>query len=188
MSTPESDFKWYVVQCFTGREKSVKDRILEKVKELGLGHKISEVLVDLETVTEMRRGSKVTREVVRSPGYIYVQAIYDEEVKNTVTDVQDCIRFLNNERDHSAPKPVRPEQMKRILNAVQDNEEIAEKGGVVSIPFKVGQSVKVTRGSFKDFEGVVDEVFQNSMRLKVLVNIFGRNTPVEVDVEEVESI
>jgi len=188
MSSENSDFQWYVVQCFTGREKSVKERILEKVKEIGLEYKVEDVLIDLETVTEMRRGAKVTREVVRSPGYIYVKAIYDEEVKNIITDVQDCIRFLNNERDNSAPKPVRKEQMQRILNAVSDNEEIAEKGGVVTIPFKVGQSVKVTQGSFKDFEGVVDEIFPNALRMKVLVNIFGRNTPVEVDVTEVESI
>lgn len=188
MSDPSSDFHWYVVQCFTGRERSVRDRIIERVQELDLGHKISEVLVDLETVTEMKKGSKVTKEVVRSPGYIYVKAVYDEEVKNAVTDVQDCIRFLSNVRDGSAPRPVRPEQMQRILNAVQDNEEIAEKGGVMTIPFKVGQNVRVIEGSFKDFEGVVDEIFPNALRIKVLVNIFGRNTPVEVDLNEVESL
>lgn len=184
--TEESPYDWYVVRCFSSHEKKVKEYLEREIEERGLEHKIREIMIPTETVVEIRSGKKRTREKNFIPGYMLVEAIYDEEVNNLVQNAPSCLGFLKS-RNEVIPKPLKKSEVDRILGRVMDSQEMMEKGGVVDIPYKEGDLVKVIDGPFKDFDGTVQEVNTDKLKLRVLVSIFGRKTPVEVDLNQVES-
>lgn len=184
MST--EDHKWYVVRCFSGHEKKVREFISQEAVETGLDEKISEILVPTETVVEIRGGKKKTREKNFFPGYILVHAIYDDSVNNLISNAPSVIGFLKGDKDNKKPTPLRKDEVDRILGHVSHNKEMAASGGLIEIPFKVGDIIKVIDGPFKDFDGTVEEIYPDKLKLRVLVSIFGRKTPVEVDVNQVE--
>lgn len=180
-------YDWYVVRCFSGHERKVKEFLTEEIEERGLEYKIKEILIPTETVIEIRSGKKRTREKNFFPGYMLVYARYDEEVNNLIQSAPSSIGFLKGGRSDTVPTPITKREADRILGRVHDNQEMAEKGGVVDIPYKEGDLVKVTSGPFKEFDGTVEEVLPEKLKLRVLVSIFGRKTPVEVDLNQVES-
>jgi transcription termination/antitermination protein NusG len=184
--TEESPYDWYVVRCFSSHEKKVKEYLEREIEEQGLEDKIREIMIPTETVVEIRSGKKRTREKNFIPGYMLVEAIYDEEVNNLVQNAPSCLGFLKS-RNEVIPKPLKKSEVDRILGRVMDSQEMMEKGGVVDIPYKEGDLVKVIDGPFKDFDGTVQEVNTDKLKLRVLVSIFGRKTPVEVDLNQVES-
>ncbi|HKK10785.1 MAG TPA: transcription termination/antitermination protein NusG [Bacteroidales bacterium] len=184
--TEESPYDWYVVRCFSSHEKKVKEYLEREIEERGLEDKIREIMIPTETVVEIRSGKKRTREKNFIPGYMLVEAIYDEEVNNLVQNAPSCLGFLKS-RNEVIPKPLKKSEVDRILGRVMDSQEMMEKGGVVDIPYKEGDLVKVIDGPFKDFDGTVQEVNTDKLKLRVLVSIFGRKTPVEVDLNQVES-
>lgn len=186
MSSDES-FDWYVVRCFSSHEKKVKEYLLREMKEQGLEHKIEEILIPTETIVEIRGGKKKTKEKNFFPGYMLVKTRYDEEVNNLVQSAPSCIGFLKAGKNDVVPTPIKEREVERILGRVLDNKEMAEQGGVIDIPYKEGDIVKVIDGPFKEFDGTVQEVFPDKLKLRVLVSIFGRKTPVEVDLNQVES-
>lgn len=180
-------FEWYVVRCFSGHERKVKEYLMEEIAEQGLDHKIKEIVIPTETVIEIKSGKKRTKEKNFIPGYMLVNARYDEEVNNLIQSAPSSIGFLKGGRSDTVPTPITKREVDRIFGRVQDNQELAEKGGVVDVPYKEGDLVKVTSGPFKEFDGTVDEVYPEKLKLRVLVSIFGRITPVEVDLNQVES-
>lgn len=183
--TQDNEHKWYVVRCFTSHEKKVK-RYLEREIELqDLQDKISEILIPTETIVEIRSGKKRTREKNFFPGYILLKTIYDEEVNNLIQGAPSTIGFLKG-KNEVRPSPLRKSEVDRILGRVHNNEEMMEQGGVVEIPYDEGDLVKVIDGPFKDFDGTIQEINTDKLKLRVLVSIFGRKTPVEVDVNQVE--
>lgn len=184
--TTVNDKKWYVVRCFSGHEKKVKEYLDTEIVEQGLDHKISEVLIPTETVVEIRSGKKKTREKNFFPGYILVEANFDDVVNQLISNAPSVLGFLKNEKGSKIPTPLRKEEVDRILGRVSQNREIAEAGGLVEIPYREGDLVKVVDGPFKNFDGTVQEVYPDKLKLRVLVSIFGRKTPVEVDVNQVE--
>lgn len=184
--TEESPYDWYVVRCFSSHEKKVKEYLEREIEEQGLEDKIREIMIPTETVVEIRSGKKRTREKNFIPGYMLVEAIYDEEINNLVQNAPSCLGFLKS-RNEVIPKPLKKSEVDRILGRVMDSQEMMEKGGVVDIPYKEGDLVKVIDGPFKDFDGTVQEVNTDKLKLRVLVSIFGRKTPVEVDLNQVES-
>ncbi|NBB75740.1 MAG: transcription termination/antitermination factor NusG [Bacteroidetes bacterium] len=184
--TEESPYDWYVVRCFSSHEKKVKEYLEREIEERGLEDKIREIMIPTETVVEIRSGKKRTREKNFIPGYMLIEAIYDEEVNNLVQNAPSCLGFLKS-RNEVIPKPLKKSEVDRILGRVMDSQEMMEKGGVVDIPYKEGDLVKVIDGPFKDFDGTVQEVNTDKLKLRVLVSIFGRKTPVEVDLNQVES-
>ncbi len=186
MSSDES-FQWYVVRCFSSHEKKVKEYLIREMEEQGLEHKIEEILIPTETIVEIRGGKKKTKEKNFFPGYMLVKTRYDEEVNNLVQSAPSCIGFLKAGKNDVVPTPIKEREVERILGRVLDNKEIAEQGGVIDIPYKEGDIVKVIDGPFKEFDGTVQEVFPDKLKLRVLVSIFGRKTPVEVDLNQVES-
>lgn len=175
---------WYVVRCFSSHERKVKEFLDREIEELGLGDKIKEVLVPTETVIEIRAGKKKTREKNFFPGYILVNAHYDEEVNNLIQEAPSCLGFLKIGKTQKVPEPIKKHELNRILGRVKDG---TEENANVDIPFAEGDLVKVISGPFKDFDGTVQEVNTEKLKLRVLVSIFGRRTPVEVDVNQVES-
>lgn len=186
MSSDES-FDWYVVRCFSSHENKVKEFLIREMEEQGLEHKIEEILIPTETIVEIRGGKKKTKEKNFFPGYMLVKTRYDEEVNNLVQSAPSCIGFLKAGKNDVVPTPIKEREVERILGRVLDNKEIAEQGGVIDIPYKEGDIVKVIDGPFKEFDGTVQEVFPDKLKLRVLVSIFGRKTPVEVDLNQVES-
>ncbi len=182
----DSTYNWYVVRCFSGHEKKVKEYLQREITLEGLEDKIREILIPTETVVEIRSGKKRTREKNFFPGYMLVETIYDESVNDVISNAPSVIGFLKNDKNEKRPTPLKEAEVNRILGRVSHNREVAATGGLVEIPFKVGDLVKVIDGPFKDFDGSVEEVYPDKLKLRVLVSIFGRKTPVEVDVNQVE--
>lgn len=183
----ENGFDWYVVRCFSGHERKVKEFLVREIEEHDLSHKVKEILIPTETIVEIRSGKKKTKEKNFFPGYMLVKTIYDEEVNNLMQSAPSCIGFLKAGRNDTVPTPIKKREVDRILGRVYDNKEMAEKGGVIDIPYKEGDLIKVIDGPFKEFDGTVQEVLPDKLKLRVLVSIFGRKTPVEVDLNQVES-
>ena len=180
------EYRWYVVRCLSGHEKKVKEYLEREIPLQGLDDKITEILIPTETVVEVRSGKKKTREKNFFPGYILVETIYDESVNNLIQNAPSTLGFLKSNTDDKEPTPLREKEVEQILGRVRDNKEMMEGGGLVEIPFNEGDVVKVVDGPFKDFDGTVQEVNHEKLKLLVLVSIFGRKTPVEVDVNQVE--
>jgi len=180
-------FDWYVVRCFSSHEKKVKEFLLREIEDLELEHKIDQILIPTETIVEIRSGKKRTKEKNFFPGYILLKTKYDQEVNNLVQSAPSCLGFLKAGKNDPHPTPLKQSEVERILGRVLDNQELVEQGGVVDIPYKEGDIVKVIDGPFKEFDGTVQEVLTDKLKLRVLVSIFGRKTPVEVDLNQVES-
>ncbi|MBO6523397.1 MAG: transcription termination/antitermination protein NusG [Balneolaceae bacterium] len=179
----ELEHGWYVVRCFSSHEKKVKEFLDREIEDQDLGDKIIDVLVPTETVVEIRGGKKRTREKNFFPGYILVNTHYDEEVNNLIQSAPSCLGFLKGKTD-TVPSPLKKHEVQRIIGRVQ---EAGDELRNVEIPYSEGDLVKVISGPFKDFDGTVQEVNPEKLKLRVLVSIFGRRTPVEVDVNQVES-
>ena len=179
----ELEHGWYVVRCFSSHEKKVKEFLDREIEDQDLGDKIIDVLVPTETVVEIRGGKKRTREKNFFPGYILINTHYDEEVNNLIQSAPSCLGFLKGKND-VVPSPLKKHEVQRIIGRVQ---EAGDETRNVEIPYSEGDLVKVIAGPFKDFDGTVQEVNLEKLKLRVLVSIFGRRTPVEVDVNQVES-
>lgn len=174
--------EWYVVRAVSGQEKKVKQYIESEINRLGLQDHIFQVLIPTEKVFEMRNGKKRVREKNFLPGYMLVEAIITPEVISSVKDVPSVIGFLGAKKG-GPPIPLRPVELNRILGKV---DEVNEQGEMPEEPFIKGEPVKVMAGPFNGFDGVIDEVYEDKKKLKVVVKIFGRNTPVELNYFQVE--
>ena len=172
--------KWYVLRTFSGHEKKVKQYLEREVERLELEDKLSEIMIPTETVFEMRGGKKRTREKTFFPGYILIHALLDNELQHVINGLPSVIGFLGA-GDH--PTPLRPDEVNRILGKI---DEAREAGEQPEIPFKSGDAVKVIDGPFNNFTGMVEEVYPDKMKVKVMVSIFGRKTPLELDYLQVE--
>ncbi len=176
----ESIRKWYVLRTFSGHEKKVKQYLEREIERLGLDDKVTEIMIPTETVFEMRRGKKRTREKTFFPGYILINAVMDNELQHVVSGLPSVVGFLGAGDE---PTPLRPDEVDRILGRVDEAREMGEQP---EIPFKNGDAVKVIDGPFNNFTGFVDEVYPDKMKVKVMVSIFGRKTPLELDYLQVE--
>ena len=176
---------WYVVRCFSGHEKKVKEYLHREIELQGLQDKIKEILIPSETVIEIRSGKKRTREKNFFPGYIILETIFDDSVNNLVSNAPSVIGFLKNDKSSARPTPLKQDEVDRILGRSAKSQD-TDGASLVEIPFKKGDLVKVIDGPFKDFDGTVEEIYPDKLKLRVLVSIFGRRTPVEVDVNQVD--
>ena len=165
---------WYVLRVFTGQETPVKTYIEQESKRLGLQDHVGEVLIPSETVIEMRDGKKKVKNRVFYPGYILVDMNLNPDTRHMISNTPNVIGFAGNPKD---PQPLRSDEVNRVLGRVEE-----KRGQVtVDIPFQVDDKVKISDGPFKDFIGSIKEINHEKRKLKVLVSIFGRSTPVEVD-------
>jgi len=176
------DRKWYVVRSISGKEKKVKDFIELEISRAGLGDYVSQVLIPTEKVYQIRNGKKVSKERSFFPGYILVEAALIGEVHHTIKGINNVIGFLGAEKGGD-PVPLRMSEVNRILGKV---DELADSNEELNIPFIVGESVKVIDGPFNNFTGVIEEINEEKKKLKVMVKIFGRKTPLELSYMQVE--
>ncbi len=172
--------KWYVLRTFSGHEKKVKEYLESEVERLEMEAKLGQILIPTETVFEMRGGKKKTREKTFFPGYILIEAIVDPYLKEVIASAPSTLGFLGA---GGQPAPLRPDEVNRILGKM---DETAAAGEQPEIPFKEGDPVKVVDGPFNNFTGLVEEVYPDKMKVRVMVSIFGRKTPLEMDYLQVE--
>jgi transcriptional antiterminator NusG len=181
-----SDLKWYVIRVISGQEKKVKSYLENEIARQGLGEYIPQVLIPSEKVYEMRNGKKRIRERNFFPGYVLISAdLSHGEAMHMVVSIPGVIGFLGNNSASASKTPValRQSEINRILGKVDEAEDMEEKFDTTYI---VGESVKVMDGPFSGFTGTVEEVFDEKKKLNVMVKIFGRNTPVELNYMQVE--
>ena len=170
--------RWYSVSVLSNFEKRVAEQIRQAVTDAGLEEEIEEVLVPTEEVLEVRRGKKVTSERRFMPGYVLVRMEMTNRGYHLISTINRVTGFLGPQ---GKPMPMRDEEVNQILNRVQEGEAAPRS----LIRFEVGEQVKVTDGPFEGFSGMVEEVDEDASRLKVMVSIFGRATPVELEFTQV---
>ncbi len=181
MEQASSDFKWYVVRAITGQEKKVKAMIESELAFEKLSDFVPQILIPTQRVYEIKKGKKTSREKSYFPGYIMINANLVGEVQPTIKSINGVVGFLGDEEGN--PIPMRQAEINRILGQV---DEANESGESMVEPFIVGEMVKVNDGPFSGFNGVIEEVNEEKKKLKVMVKIFGRKTPLELNYVQVE--
>jgi transcription termination/antitermination protein NusG len=173
------DKRWYVLRTYSGHEAKVKTYLETEIARIGLQEKISNVLIPSEKVFEIKDGKKKSRLKNFFPGYILVEAVLDKESTHLILEAPSVMGFVP---DKNNPAPLQPEEVRRLIGKMEQKEETQ----LLDVPFHVGEPVKVTEGPFNNFNGFVQEVNPEKLKVKVMVSIFGRKTPIELDFSQVE--
>lgn len=176
----EGELAWYVIHVFTGQEEKIRSFLMEEVKRLKLDDQVTQVLIPKEDVVEMRDGKKKTKTRVFFPGYMLVEMTINKATEHLIMNTPQVINFVGPK---NRPQPLRRSEVDRILGHV----DRAAGAQVVEVPFVVGDSIKVIDGPFKDFSGVVRDINVEKRKVKVMVSIFGRSTPIELDFLQVST-
>jgi transcriptional antiterminator NusG len=171
---------WFVIHVFTGQEEKIKSFLLEEVKRLHLEDQITQVLIPKEEVIEMRDGKKKSKTRVFFPGYMLVEMQLNKATEHLILNTPQVINFVGPK---NKPQALRKHEVERILGHV--DRSVGTQ--VVEVPFVVGDSIKVIDGPFKDFTGVVRDISLEKRKVKVMVSIFGRSTPIELDFLQVST-
>jgi transcriptional antiterminator NusG len=172
--------KWYVVRAISGKEKKVKEYLENEINRLNLQDYISQILIPTEKVYQIRKGKKISKERNYFPGYVLIEADLSGEIQHIIRNIPNVLGFLGT---RGKAEPLRPAEIKRILGKV---DELAEQGEGINIPFIVGETVTVTDGPFSSFSGIIEEIDEEKKKLRVMVKIFGRKTPLELGFLQVE--
>ncbi len=175
----EKFYRWYIVHTYSGYEDRVKKSILERAKAKGLDDRIEEIIIPTREVVELKKGKRVQSQKKVFPGYILIKMILDDDTWYLVKRTPWVTGFVGTGRK---PTPIPESEVEEIL------ERISSKRAEGTEEFVKGDYVKVIDGPFENFTGVVDEVYPDKQKLRVLVSIFGRSTPVELDYLQVEKL
>ena len=186
-----SETHWYILRAVSGQEKKVKGYLEKEISIQHLQEYILQVLTPSEKVYQMRKSKdgktkKIAIERNFFPGYVLVQAnIANGEILHTIRNVPGVLGFLavDGENPNEMPRPMRESEITRILGKVADTDEYEVKH---ELSFMEGEKVKVVDGPFSGFSAVVEEVYEDKKKMRVIVTIFGRNTPVELNFGQVE--
>lgn len=179
-----SDLKWYVLKAISGHENKVKNYIEHEMKRLNLESFVTQVVIPMEKVIQMRNGKKVQKERPYYPGYLMVEANLVGEVPHIIKNIPGVISFLSLTKGGD-PVPMRQSEVNRMLGKM---DELSEFAADVEIPFTVGESVKVVDGAFSGFNGVVEKILEDKKKVEVSVVIFGRKTPMELSFTQIEKL
>jgi transcriptional antiterminator NusG len=178
--------RWFIIHTYSGYEKKVRDSLLSRVKAYGMEDQITEVLVPTETVVELRGSKRVETPRMLFPGYVLVQLEVDDkdevskEVWHTIKATPKVTGFVGGQK----PTPLKDEEVDQIVHHVTEAAERPKP----KVSFAQGETVRIMEGPFKGFTGVVEEVNPDKSTLKVMVTIFGRSTPVELEFLQVEKL
>ncbi|MBO5799899.1 MAG: transcription termination/antitermination factor NusG [Paludibacteraceae bacterium] len=181
----EIEKKWYVLRAISGKENKVKEYLDAEIRNSNLGKYVSQVLIPTEKVYQIRNGKKISKERTYLPGYVLVEAALVGEVPHQLANTPNVIGFLGDgsKSTGDTPVPLRQSEVNRILGKVDELQDSTEE---ISNPFFVGETVKVAHGPFSGFSGIIEEVNSERKKLKVMVKIFGRKTPLELGFLQVE--
>lgn len=173
--------KWYVLRVVNGKEKKIKQYIDSEISRLGMQEYVAQVLIPMEKVIQIRGGKKVSKERNIFPGYIMLEGMLVGEIPHMLKNITGVIGFLGSKTGD--PVPLRQSEINRILGKV---DEMAGAEETMLNTFVVGEQVKVIDGPFNSFSGVIEEINEEKKKLKVMVKIFGRKTPLELNYMQVE--
>ena len=176
--------KWYVVRAVSGQENKVKAYIENEINRLGMGDYISQVLVPTEKVVTVKDGKKIIKDKVYFSGYVMIEANLAGEIPHIIKSISGVIGFLGEVKGGD-PVPLRLSEVNRMLGKV---DELAVKTDTHSIPFNIGETIKVIDGPFNGFNGTVEKINEEKRKLEVMVKIFGRKTPLELSFMQVEKV
>lgn len=178
------DTKWFVLRVLSGKERKIKEYLDVEVKRSGWAKTISQILCPVEKVFKVVAGKKVMREKILYPGYILLEATtgrLSDDMIQTIKSVTGVIHFLGKEH----PDALRKSEVNKMFGKM---DEMADGDISMSEPYIIGETVKIIDGPFNDFNGTVEEVNEEKKKLKVVVKIFGRATPVELNYMQVEKV
>ncbi|MBN2407985.1 MAG: transcription termination/antitermination factor NusG [Elusimicrobia bacterium] len=173
--------KWYIINTYTGHEDKVKEYIQMIVRTKNLGDKIREVLIPKKEIVALKKGKRSIVEKEFFPGYILVNMVLDDEVYWMIKNITGVTDFLGGEN----PIPLQDSEFEKIQDMIKKKEEQEAKP---EISFKEGDRVRIIDGPFDNFMGVVEDSDDSKQKVKIMVTIFGRTTPVELDFLQVEKI
>lgn len=181
--TSGSEKGWYVLRAISGKEAKVKEYLENAIRNTDLGNNVFQVLIPTEKVFAVRGGKKVVKERNLYSGYVFIEAILTGEVIHELTNTTNVIDFLRGREKGSKPERLRQNEVMRMLGTADEylDPTVAETNDYV-----VGETVKVLKEPFNGFPGVIEEVNREKKKLKVMVKIFGRKTPLELDNSQVE--
>jgi transcription termination/antitermination protein NusG len=174
-------FKWYIVHAYSGFERKVRESLESRVQAFGLQNKIGRVMIPTEPVTEIVNGKKRTVERVFLPGYVLVEMDLDNDLWHVIKNTPRVTGFLG-----TGDKPVALSEQE--VSSIIFRSETSKDKPRVKIKFEKNESVRITEGPFANFNGIVDEVNEDRETVKVMVTIFGRSTPVELEFGKVEKV
>ena len=179
-----SELKWYVLKAISGQENKVKSYIENEMKRLNMESYVTQVVIPMEKVIQLRNGKKSLKEKPFYPGYLMVEANLVGEVPHIIKNIPGVISFLSSTKGGD-PVPMRKSEVNRMLGKMDELSEFAVE---TAIPFIVGESIKVVDGPFNGFNGTVEKVMEDKKKVEVSVVIFGRKTPMELSYMQVEKV
>jgi transcriptional antiterminator NusG len=174
--------KWYVVHTYAGQELTVKANIELLVQRRNLTDSIQQVMVPLQEVVSISRGKKRTTQKKHFPSYVLIEMEMNKDTMHYITEIPGVTNFIGFD---GKPQAIRKSEVDRLLGVGIEEDE---KVGAIEIPYAVGEVVRIKAGPFKDFDGNVEEIYPDKGKLKVMVSVFGRSTPVELAFTQVEGL
>ena len=178
----EIEKKWYVIRAISGKEKKVKELLELEIDRHKLNDYVEQVLIPTQKIYQIRNGKKISKKKKYFPGYVLINAALIGEVEHVIKSMTNVIGFLGATKGGD-PLPMRQVEVNRILGKV---DELSVSDEEMDIPYVVGESVKVIDGPFNNFNGIIEEINEEKKKLTVMVKIFGRKTPLELNYMQVE--
>jgi transcription termination/antitermination protein NusG len=176
-----ASFKWYIIHAYSGFERKVRESIESRIADFGLQIKIGRIMIPTEPVTEIRNGKKYTIERVFLPGYVLVEMDLDNDLWHIIKNTPRVTGFLGT---GDSPVALSEQEVSSIIF----RSDVSKDKPTLKIKFEKGEQVRINEGPFANFTGAVDEINEDKQTLKVMVSIFGRSTPVEIEFSKVDKI
>ncbi|HEV2708724.1 MAG TPA: transcription termination/antitermination protein NusG [Edaphobacter sp.] len=175
------NFKWYIIHAYSGFERKVRESLESRISAFGLQNKIGRIMIPTEPVTELRNGKKYTIERVFLPGYVLVEMDLDNDLWHIIKNTPRVTGFLGTGDN---PVALSEQEVSSIIFRSDSNKDKPS----MKVKFDKGEQVRINEGPFANFTGAVDEVNEDKQTLKVMVSIFGRSTPVEIEFSKVDKV
>jgi transcriptional antiterminator NusG len=174
-------FKWYIIHAYSGFERKVRESLESRISAFGLQNKIGRIMIPTEPVTELRNGKKYTIERVFLPGYVLIEMDLDNDLWHVIKNTPRVTGFLG-----TGDNPVALSEQE--VSSILFRSDVSKDKPTLKIKFDKGEQVRINEGPFANFTGAVDEINEDKQTLKVMVSIFGRSTPVEIEFSKVDKI
>jgi transcriptional antiterminator NusG len=175
------NFKWYIIHAYSGFERKVRESLESRISAFGLQNKIGRIMIPTEPVTELRNGKKYTIERVFLPGYVLVEMDLDNDLWHVIKNTPRVTGFLG-----TGDNPVALSEQE--VSSIIFRSDSSKDKPSMKVKFDKGEQVRINEGPFANFTGAVDEVNEDKQTLKVMVSIFGRSTPVEIEFSKVDKV
>ena len=176
-----ANFKWYIIHAYSGFERKVRESLESRITAFGLQNRIGRIMIPTEPVTELRNGKKYTIERVFLPGYVLVEMELDNDLWHVIKNTPRVTGFLGT---GDSPVALSEQEVSSILF----RSDVTKDKPATKIKFEKGEQVRINEGPFANFNGAVDDVNEDKQTLKVMVSIFGRSTPVEIEFSKVDKM